>query len=330
MKSRQKIWFAVALMTISIIIGTIGFRYFENISYFDALWLTIISVLTVGYGDAIPMTIEGKYFALFIIPVSIGIVGYTLSAMVSYFIEGNLSERVRRRNMKKMISKLENHIIVCGYGRVGQQIVSLLKKEKTPYVIIDKDEEIFEKSSDDKSNYIIGNATEDAILIEAGINKAIGIVATLPDDANNVLITLTSRGLNPNIRIVTRAEKKETEEKLIRAGADKVINPSSIGGRRMALSILKPNSIDFVDKLLDTNEDGFRIKELYIEKSSKLCNDNIGDLKIREKFGVTVIAIKREEKIITNPNAAEVLNAGDIMVIVGSLSQLNEFEKVFK
>ncbi len=309
-----------------VLIGTAGYSLLEDVSLFNALWMTMITVLTVGYGDIIPVTAAGKVFTMLIIPVSIGLVTYTLGSLVVIMIEGVFSETVRRKRMEREIGKLKDHIIICGYGRVGEQVAAQLKSEAVRAVIIDKSGQ----SSDDLSHemlFIEGDATEDETLIAAGIERAAGLVATLPDDADNVFISLTAKGINPNIQVVARAEKIESEAKLKRAGADKVINPSNIGGRRMAMSIIKPISVEYVDTILEEPNESLSIEEILVQGNSVLEGGTIQSAKIRETFGVTIAAIKREDRLISNPKAAERLLKGDLLIVFGNKGEMKRFEE---
>lgn len=325
---RRFLWAFVGILFV-ILSGTVGFHLLEGLSFFDSFWMTMISFLTVGYGDLIPHTREGKVFALILIPLGIGLMTYLLGVLAAYLVEGDLSEQVRRRKMERAINSLRNHVIVCGFGRVGEQVVRQLQEDKVPLVVIDQDVGQLEKW-DDPILYIEGDATDDHVLQRAGIVQAKGLIAALPQDAGNALIAITARGLNPAIHIVARAEKRESEVKLRRAGADKVINPSIIGGRRMALSILKPTSVDFIDTVFQAEEEAYNIEEMLLLASSPLAYHTLQEARIREKYGVTIIAIKRHENIISNPGAGIQLLPGDQVVVFGTPQQLLHFAQVTK
>ncbi len=327
MSINKKLMLAMLGMTINILIGTVGFALIERISFFDSLWMTMVSLLTVGYGDLYPTTIEGKTFALIIIPIGIGLVAYALGVMAAGIIEGSFSISVRRKRMEQAIAKLQGHIIVCGWGRVGQQVVEQLLQAGKSVVVIECEQDRITDLPKELF-YIIGNATEDQILYKAGIERAAGLVATLPADADNVFITLTAKGLNPSIKVVSRVERPESEEKLRRAGADKVINPSNISGRRMALSILKPGSIDYVDTILQSANAAFEVEEITLSPDSPLVGQTLSESSIRQEYGVTIAAIKRGERIISNPLSSEKLAMGDELIVFGTPEQLGRFEKV--
>lgn len=326
MKVYRQIFIVIIGMLVIVLVGTVGFQYFEQLSFFDALWMTVITVLTVGYGDFTPVTFTGRVFALIIIPFSISIVAYALGTLTASVIEGKLTKSVGRRRMERAINSLENHVILCGLGRVGQQAFLHLKQEKSPLVVIEQDKNVLEKF-EDQFLYIEGDATEDSILYQAGIERAMGVISALPQDADNIMISLTAKGINPKIQVVARAERVESEEKLLRAGADKVINASSIGGRRMALSILKPVSIDYVDTILSTEDQQFQIEEIMIQNNSTIADKSIKENNIRENYQVTVIAIKKGEKVISYPSAEELLSVNNIVVVFGTKENLLKFEQ---
>lgn len=324
MNARKQLWIAVICMTFVVILGTIGFMTIEEISLFQAFWMMVITVLTVGYGDAVPVTQAGKVFALLIIPVGVGIVTYAIGVVAAMIIEGNLFRAVRRKKMDKQIAQLKNHIIVCGCGRVGLQVVHELQEKKIPFVVVDKDESVLEKG---KLLYIHGDATEDQVLHHAGISKAAGLVAIVANDAENVFITLTARGLNDAIKIVARSEKPETEEKLRRAGANKVINPSSMAGIHIAKGIANPLTVHYIDTVLYGIEQSFVIEEILVGKDSILVGKSLLESDVRNQFDVTILAILRNGDIIHNPTGQEKLQEHDMIIVFGLVEKLKQFEK---
>ncbi|MFU2032140.1 potassium channel family protein [Bacillus wiedmannii] len=324
MNARKQLWIAVICMTFVVILGTLGFMAIEEISLFQAFWMTMITVLTVGYGDAVPVTQAGKVFALLIIPVGVGIVTYAIGVVAAMIIEGNLFHAVRRKKMDKQIAQLQNHIIVCGCGRVGLQVVHELQEKKIPFVVVDKDESILEK---EKLLYVHGDATEDQVLHHAGISKAAGLVAIVANDAENVFITLTARGLNDAIKIVARAEKPETEDKLKRAGANKVINPSSMAGIHIAKGIANPLTVHYIDTVLYGVEQSFVIEEIAVGKGSILASKSLLESDVRNQFDVTILAILRNGNVIHNPTGQEKLQEHDMIIVFGSVEKLGQFEK---
>ncbi|GAB6558978.1 potassium channel family protein [Bacillus mobilis] len=324
MNARKQLWIAVICMTFVVILGTLGFMAIEEISLFQAFWMTMITVLTVGYGDAVPVTQAGKVFALLIIPVGVGIVTYAIGVVAAMIIEGNLFHAVRRKKMDKQIAQLQNHIIVCGCGRVGLQVVHELQEKKIPFVVVDKDESILEK---EKLLYVHGDATEDEVLHHAGISKAAGLVAIVANDAENVFITLTARGLNDAIKIVARAEKPETEDKLKRAGANKVINPSSMAGIHIAKGIANPLTVHYIDTVLYGVEQSFVIEEIAVGEGSILASKSLLESDVRNQFDVTILAILRNGNVIHNPTGQEKLQEHDMIIVFGSVEKLGQFEK---
>jgi len=308
------------------IIGTVGYIWTENLSLYDSIWLAAVSILTIGYGDIAPVTPQGKIFTLIIIPIAIGLVTYILAQFASSIINGNLAKEVKNRIMEKKINKLNGHIIICGYGRVGRQVVSQLHHEKKQLVIIEKNKDVME-SIPHNFLYISGDAKEEQTLLDAGLETAGSIILTLPNDADNLFITLTAKGMNSSIQVITRAENEHSEKLLYQAGVDKVINTSNIGGKRMAMSVLKPHSVEYLDTLLHNADVAYSLEEIKVSDNSPLINSTLKESQIRELYGVSIVAIKRKNFIISNPNADELIQADDLIIVFGTEDQLITFEQ---
>lgn len=328
MEKMRKLFFSIFLVILIIAVGIIGYMLIEGYSFLDALWLTVITVTTVGYGIPRPLSESGHLFTLFLIIVGVGLVAYAFGTIVGVVMEGHLKNVVGRRAMEKRIVLLRDHIIVCGAGRVGHQVIQRLEKEKVPFIVLDSSQELIEELQARGILALYGDATEDELLIKAGIHRAKGLVSALAGDANNVFVTLTSKGINPAITVVARAERLESEEKLLRAGADKVIAPSVIGGRRMAISILKPVSVDFVETVIYSKGLEIEIEEVPVLPNCPLTNSCLRDSNIKQSTGAMVVAIQRGEKFVSNPDAGEMILANDMLIVLGTREQLAALEKL--
>lgn len=330
MSPYKKLIIASLSLLVILVAGSVGFCLIEGYSVLDSVAVTLglLTTTSIGYGSIIPFSIPGKIFALLLIIFGVSMVAYAFGTIVSLVLEGHLSNLMGRSKMKKKISNLKDHIILCGAGRVGQHVICRLMMEKVPFVVVDKNEEITKKLMDDGVLVITNDASKDETLHEAGIDRAKGLITALPGDADNVFVTLTAKELNPNIRVVARGDIAESKSKLIRAGADKVISPSVIGGRRMAISILKPVSVDFVETLIHKQDIEFEIEEIVTSKDCQLVGKSLGESMIKQDTGTMIVAIKRNEDIITNPGADDFIQANDLLIAIGTRPQLAKLEQL--
>ena len=327
-ESRLKLFMAILALLGIMIISTLGLTYFENWSFFDAFWVTVVSLTTTGYGDIIPITLGGRLFLLGVLVTGVGVVAYSFGAIISVLVESQISRVLERSKMMKTIDKLENHVIVCGAGRVGSNVAHILKAEMVPYVLIETNEDLVRNMRDEGHLVILGDATLDAVLMSAGILRARGIICALPEDAYNVFAVLTARAVNPGLKIVARAANPETVAKLRHAGADKVISPTQLGGRQMAMSMLKPASVDLVETLFTSRNLEIQLEEVVISERSSMAHQAIKDLFDRQVSNVIVVAIIRSEQVIMNPHGHDHVLPGDTLIFIGSRQDLERMETI--
>lgn len=300
--------------------GAFGYMILENTGFWMGMYLTVITVFTVGYGDIVPIHPSGRVFTVFLVISSVSFVMYTFSKITETMIEGELRGLYKRRKMNKQISRLRDHYIVCGFGRIGKEICKILQEHHRPFLVIEKDEE--ESKSLDELQYmrLEGDAADDDVLQSAGIDRAKGLVSVVASDADNLYITLTARGLNPNLYIMARSSGGPgVQTKLKRAGASKVISPYSIGARRMAHLIVRPTVSDFIDLTMRAGELDLMMEELKVSAASHLNGKNLIESEIRKKYDVIVVAIKRQDGVMLfNPRSETAIMAGDILIVLGA------------
>ncbi|MCL6638844.1 MAG: potassium channel protein [Firmicutes bacterium] len=300
---------------------------FEHLPAFKAFYLAVITVFTVGYGDIYPVTRAGMLTIFFLLFTGVGYISTLSSMITTLLIEGHIISIWRDKSMQKRISRLRNHVIICGLGRAGSSAMAQLRKDGIPFVGIDNNEHHYKQLEEDGELVLFGDATEDSMLEKAGIAHASSLISALPDDAGNILITMAAKDLNKNIRVVARSNRKENEKRLVRAGADWVITLGFTGGARMAMAAVKPATVDFLQNLLDWDTHSLKLEEFVIEKDCTLVNKEIGETGIKENFGVQVLALIRNGSTFANPSAREQLLPGDIIITFGTVEGLNEFGK---
>jgi voltage-gated potassium channel len=323
-----KLKIALLILLAIFIVGTIGFHVIEGWSFVDSFYATITTLSTVGYGDFVPGTTEGKFFAVFIIIFGVGTMLYSFGLISETVIEGRLRGLLGRGKLEKMIEKMSDHYIICGCGRIGFLICRELTAEKVPCVVIDGNPEVIQKAQDEGFIYCKGYATHDKTLIEAGIKRAKGIVCVLPSDAENLYVILTAKELNQNIYIMSRSEDEASEHRLIRAGADRVISPYKLGGVRMAMAILRPAMLDFIEITSRRQSLELRMEEIPIHPGSQFIGKSLEDSGIRQHYGLIVITVKKDSgKMIFNPLAEYVIAEGDRLIAMGEDENIKRLVK---
>jgi len=322
MKSRQRILRVIILLLGVIVAGTIGYIVIERWSFFDALYMTVITISTVGYEEVHPLSNGGRIFSSALIVGGVGIMLYSATTLVQYIIEGHFPNIFGRRRMKEKIEQLKGHIILCGYGRVGQEAAKVFESEGVAFVIIDENEEAVAKAIENGYLSLHGEATNDDTLKEAGMQVAKGLVAALDSDADNLYLTLSAKVMRPELFVVARGSNEESEVKLKRAGADRIILPYRIGGRRMALLTLRPLVVDFIDTTMHS-----RKGELILENVKVTSESPLAGITVKEGLGccgaMAILAVrKKDDKLIPNPPEDTLLEADDELVIIGTREQL--------
>lgn len=329
---RSKIYTAIALLIILLVIGVIGFRFMSHYTWVDAFYMTVITITTVGFGEVQPLDDKSKIFTIFLILNSVVIVGYALTIITEFILSKNNIEELKQKKMQKKIDALNNHIIICGFGRNGKQAATKLLAHKQPFVIIEKNKEVIEKFEDENTPFVLGNANEDEILQQAGITRASTLISALPNDADNLFVVLSARQMKSDLRIISRASQETSYEKLKLAGANNVILPDRIGGDHMASLVVVPDLIEFIDNLAIVGESNINIEEVQVEKlyDPSTVIKTIKDLDLRHKTGCTVIGFKDGNgEYIVNPEAELKLVPNSKVIVLGRPEQIQKLNTVF-
>lgn len=311
-----------------LLFGALGYMLLSHCSFLDGLYMTVITITTVGYSEIVPMTPATKVFTIVLILIGVGFVLYVFGRITETVAEGGLRRIYGRMNMEKKIAQLQNHYIVCGFGRIGKVICRELVRNGKSLVVIDNDAGELEALREEGFLFIEGDASDDKVLLKAGVERARGLIAVVSTDAANVYIILSARGLNPDLFILARSSaEKNAETKLIRAGASKVISPYYIGGTRMAQLLVRPTVIDFIDLTVHAGELGLRLEEMMVSQKSALCNKSLQESGLRKEYDLIVVAIKRVEgKMLFNPTQHTAILPGDTLILLGDFQNIKKLE----
>jgi len=326
--TRKLVIALISLLAISLI-GMAGYHFIEGWDLATSLYMTVITLSTVGYGDVYPGTAEGRVFTMFLILFGVGTMFYTVVLMAETMIEGRVRVLLGRGKLEKIIGKMQNHYVICGCGRIGHLICRELAAEKVDFVVIDNVPEVIQKVEEEGFVYCRGDATSDKTLLEAGIKRARGIVCVLPSDALNLYVILTAKELNPGVFILSRSEEEESEHRLLRAGADRVMSPYTLGGMRMAMAILRPAMLDFIEITTRRQSLELRMEEISICEGSPIVGKSLGESEIRQKYGLIIVAVKKDSgKMIFNPLANYIIEKGDMVIALGEEKNVGQFSQV--
>lgn len=322
--------YALSALAAAIAVGTVGFHFIERHSLLDSLYVTVQTVTTVGYGDIPPKTAAGRAFALVFMLLSVSTAAYFLSTAAQSIIESELIATFGERRRSRKMSKLHNHFIICGAGRVGSQLIRQMQRADVTFVIIEKDPSKVNELSERGVMALLRDATREDSLREAGAEHAQGLAACLPEDADNVYVVLTARDINPKLHIVARATEEEAEQKLLRAGANRVVAPMIISGHRLAMALRKPVVGEFMDSLT-ANELGPEFEQVLVETMSPLAGQELRSAIRRPELDIVIVSIQRKGgELLFNPSLDTAIEGGDVLIVIGrteSLVKLNQLAR---
>ena len=328
---RSKINAAILLLIALLSIGVVGFKMMLNLSWVDAVYMTVITITTVGYKEVQPLDDDSKIFTILLILTSVVIVGYAVKVITEYILSKNDVEEIKQKKMQKKIDNLKNHIIICGYGRNGKQAATKLLAYKRPYVVIEKNKDLVDKFQSDVVPFVEGNANEDDILLRAGVDRAQCLISALPNDADNLFVVLSARQINKDMNIISRASQETSYKKLKLAGANNVILPDRIGGDHMASLVVVPGLIEFIDNLSIVGKANINIEEVPVEKFYNSTEvKTIRDLDLRKKTGCSVIGYKDVNgDYLVNPEADLKLVPNSKVIVLGRPEQIQMLNSVY-
>lgn len=323
----RRLQIAFLLVSSVLLLGTLGYMVVEGWNFLDSLYMTVITIATVGFGEVEPLSSQGRVFTILLILFGMGILLFSISTFTAFLLEGDLNVMIRRRKMMKRISELTGHYIACGIGKIGMHIIDELCKTGKHFVAIDKNEKVCSALADKKILYIQGDATHSSVLRAANIEHAKGIFCSLHNDAENLLLILTAKALNPKLRIIVKAEEDESDEKMRKAGADGVILPMFIGGLRMASEMVRPKAVTFLDEMLKGPAEVCRVEDISFDDKSKFIGMSLKESGLLNKKGITVVAIRKGNRYIFNPAEEEKIESGDALIIIGETKNIREIKQ---
>lgn len=326
-----KIFKGLVILIIIIAAGSTGYMAIEGWSFFESFYMTVITITTVGYGEVQDLSEAGRFFTVVLIIVGMGIIIYIVGMFAEAMVDLQLRKMLGRKKLDQQIKKIKDHFIVCGFGRIGKVICKELKEKKFPMLVIDNTPEANELLENESIPYIIDDATSEDVLIEAGIERARGLISVVASDADNLFITLTARGLNHSAFIIARADEEKSEKKLMRAGADKVFLPYIIGGQKMAQSITKPAVTDFLEFTVHNRDMGLEMEEVKVSKGSRLNGLKLMESGIRQEMDIIIVAIrKRSGEMEFNPSSKTRIEEGDTLIALGKNNDLIKLGKILE
>ena len=326
----RRFFLAVLLLITLVAGGTAGYAHFEGWTLQRSLYMTVITMSTVGFREVADLSPAGEWFTMVFICLSITVAGFAVASITAFVVQGELTKVMKGRRMQKQIESLDKHYIICGCGAVGREIVTELTRAKVPFVVVEKIPEEAEMPRHLEVPMIQGDATDEDILMQAGIQRARGLIAALRGDPENVFVTLTARQLNPNLQIIARASEKGTESKLRRAGADRVISPFEIAGQRMASLVLRPNVVNFLDVITHRSDGDLRLEEIRLAPNSKLAGKTLREADLGRRTRAVIVGISdsqgkpRSDPAAGAPLSEIPLRADDILIVLGSEEQLRQ------
>ena len=329
MNKNRHLIVSIILLIAILIVGTAGYMIIEDWRFLDALYMTIITISTVGYREINQIGDPGRVFTILLVAVGVGFTLYVAAAVVQFMVEGRMRILLGRRRLDQKINRLKNHYIVCGYGRIGRVICRNLKRKPLDVVAIDKSPELIPVMDADDILYVSGDAADEASLIKAGIKRAKGLVAALATDTDNVFLVLSARQLAPELTIIARASKEAVKSKLQAAGADSVESPYEMGAVSMAHHIIRPTVTNFLDLAFAHRRKDIQMEEIPVSQSSELVNVPLKDSGIRQNFNLIIIAIKKPDgNMLFNPSFEAAIMPEDTVIAVGELENLQKLEKI--